>query len=58
MEGSYLKRKEYGFLMSSEAKEKGLEQLLEISWRVSLQKYFDKTMSALQRWRHIWPTHA
>ena len=46
MEGSALKRKEYGNIMSSEAIEKGLEQLSKISWRVDLQNYIDKTMNA------------
>ena len=40
-ENSNLKRKEYGTVMSSEANEIGLEQLLIISWRAALQIYFD-----------------
>ena len=36
----------YGTVMCSEANEIGLENLLEISWRVALQKYFDETMHA------------
>ena len=46
MEGCNLKRREYDTVMSSEANEKGLEQLLKDSWRVALQNYFDKSMSA------------
>ena len=45
-ENSYLNRKEYGTVMSSEANEIGLERLLEISWRAALQIYFDETMHA------------
>ena len=45
-ENSNLSRKEYGTVMSSEAKEIGLENLLEISWRAALQRYFDETMHA------------
>ena len=45
-ENSSLKRKEYGTVMSSEMNEIGLEQLLKISWRAALQKYFDETMYA------------
>ena len=45
-ENSNLNRKEYGTVMSSEAKEIGLEKLLEISWRAALQRYFDETMYA------------
>ena len=45
-ENSNLSRKEYGTVMSSEANEIGLEKLLEISWRVALQRYFDETMYA------------
>ena len=45
-ENSNLNRKEYGTVMSSEANEIGLEKLLEISWRVGLQRYFDETMHA------------
>ena len=40
-ENSNLNRKEYGNVMSSEANETGLEQLLNISWRAALQRYFD-----------------
>ena len=47
MEGSNLKRKEYGSVMLSEASESGREQLLKISWGVALQRHFDKTMNAL-----------
>ena len=32
--------------MSPEANEIGLEKLLEISWRATLQRYFDETMHA------------
>ena len=45
-ENSNLNRKENGTVMSSEANEIGLEKLLEISWRVALQRYFDETMHA------------
>ena len=45
-ENSNLNRKDYGTVMSSEANEIGLEKLLEISWRVALQSYFDETMLA------------
>ena len=45
-ESSNLKRKEYGTVMSSEANEIGLEQLLKISWRAALQRYFLETMHA------------
>ena len=45
-ENSYLSRKEYGTVMSSEAIEIGLQKLLEISWRSALQRYFDETMHA------------
>ena len=45
-ENSNLNRKEYGTVMSSEANEIGLERLLEISWSVALQRYFDETMHA------------
>ena len=45
-ENSNLKRKEYGTVMSSEANEIGLEQLLKTSWRAALQRYFDDTMHA------------
>ena len=41
-----LSRKEYGTVMSSEANEIGLEELLEISWRAALQRDFDETMYA------------
>ena len=41
---SNLKRKEYGTVMSSEANEIGFEQLLKISWRAALKRYFDETM--------------
>ena len=42
-----MSRKEYGLVMFSEANEIGLEKLLEISWRVALQRYFDEeTMHA------------
>ena len=37
MEGSNLKRKEYGSVILSVASENGLEQLLKISWRVSIR---------------------
>ena len=37
-ENSYLNRKEYGTVMSSEANEIGLEKMLEISWRAALQR--------------------
>ena len=43
-ENSNLKRKEYGTVMSSEANEFGLGQLLKVSWRAALQRYFDETM--------------
>ena len=43
-ENSNLKRKEHGIVMSSEANEFGLGQLLKISWRAALQRYFDETM--------------
>ena len=46
MESSISKRKEYYNLMLSEAIEKGLEQLLIISWRAVLQIYFDKAVHA------------
>ena len=46
MESSIPKRKEYCILMLSLANEKGLEQLLNISWRAVLQIYFDKAMNA------------
>ena len=46
MKSSNRKRKEYGNMMSSEANEIGLEELLKISWRAALQKYFDETMYA------------
>ena len=39
-ENSYLNRKEYGTVMSSEANEIGLEKLLETFWRAALQRYF------------------
>ena len=45
-ENSNLKRTEYGAVLSSEANEIGLEQLLKISWRAALQRYFDETMHA------------
>ena len=45
-ENSNLNPKEYGTVMSSEANEIGLEKLLEISWRATLQRYFDETMRA------------
>ena len=45
-ENSNLHRKEYGTIMSSEANENRLEKLLEISWRATLQRYFDETMHA------------
>ena len=45
-ENSNLSRKEYGTVISTEAKEIGLERLLEISWRAALQRYFDETMHA------------
>ena len=45
-ENSNLNRKEYGTVMSSEANKIGLERMLEISWRVALQRYFDETMHA------------
>ena len=45
-ENSNFNRKEYGTVISSQAKEIGLEKLLEISWRAALQRYFDETMHA------------
>ena len=45
-ENSYLKRKECRTVMSSEANEIGLEQMLKISWRAALQRYLDETMYA------------
>ena len=45
-ENSNLSRKENGTVISTEAKEIGLERLLEISWRAALQRYFDETMHA------------
>ena len=45
-ENSNLNRKDYGNVMSSEANEIGLEQLLEISWKAALQRNFDETMHA------------
>ena len=45
-ENSYLKRKAYGTVMSSDANEIGLRQLLKIFWRAALQKYFDESMHA------------
>ena len=45
-ENSNLKRKEYGTVMSSEANENGLGQLLKIFWRAALQRYFEETMHA------------
>ena len=38
IEGSNLKRKENGTVMSSEAEENGLEQLLKIYWMVALER--------------------
>ena len=37
-ENSNLSRKEFSTMMSSEANEIGLEKLLEISWRATLQR--------------------
>ena len=45
-ENSNLKLKEIGTVMSSEANEIGLEQLLKISTMAALQKYFEETMHA------------
>ena len=45
-ENSNLNRKEYGTIVSWEAIEIGLEKLLELSWRATLQRYFDETMHA------------
>ena len=45
-ENSNLNRKEHGTVMPSEANEIGLEKLLGISWRATLQSYFDETMHA------------
>ena len=42
-DSSNLKQKEYGTVIISEANEGGLEQLLKVSSRVALQRYFDKT---------------
>ena len=43
--GSHLKGDKYGTVMSSEAYEDGLEQLVDMSWRAALQKYFDDNMN-------------
>ena len=40
MEGSKSKQKDYNNVRSSKVNEKGLEQLLQIPWRVALKKYF------------------
>ena len=60
-ENSNFNRKEYGTVMSSEAKEIEPEKLLEISWRAALQRYFDDAVLTrrcmhLRRWQHTWPT--
>ena len=46
-ENSNLNRQEYDTVMSSEANEIGLEQLLKISRRAALQRYSDETVRAL-----------
>ena len=43
--GSHLKGDKYGTVMSSEAYEDGLEQIVNMSWRAALQKYFDDNMN-------------
>ena len=49
MEGSNLKRKEYDTVMSLEANDNGLEQLLKFSSTVVFKKYFDKFTNATSK---------
>ena len=51
---SNCKQNEYGTVMLSEASEIGLEHLVKISWKVSLQMFLDKSMnSSLKKTAHL-----
>ena len=55
---SNLNRREYGTVMSSEANEIGLEQLLEISWGQPSKDTSTRLCMHLRRWQHTWLTRA
>ena len=57
-ENSNLKRKEFGTVMSSEANEIGLEQLLKSPGWPPSRNTSRRQCMRLQRWRRTWNTHA